>query len=187
MWTIFQSLHMEVMLCDSVSMSSVPSVYICDIFGSKCYVLYIIIIIIFILCKFQFWWSINVNIIRRTWWIIIVVYLNIMLSMKLCMVFYFFSALTKQNTKRTSFDLSIIVNKCIFLEVQHIFFHLRLPVIASDLLGFFCSTVVKCFAFQSDLIWNNVFAIRDEPDLFGVWRWLSCKFCVGISNPLKSV
>ena len=102
------------------------------------------------------------------------------------MVFYFSRMLTKQNTKRTSFDYSIIVNKCISLEVQHIFYHLRLSVIASDLLGFFCSTVVKCLSFQSDLIWNNVFAIRDEPDLFGVWRWLSCKFCVGSPNPLKS-
>ena len=57
----------------------------------------------------------------------------------------------KKNTKRTSFDYSIIVNKCISLEVQHIFYHLRLPIIASDLLGFFCSSKMFCFSVGSDL------------------------------------
>ncbi|XP_078320421.1 GATOR2 complex protein MIOS-B-like isoform X1 [Crassostrea virginica] len=33
--------------------------------------------------------------------------------------------------------------------------------------------ILQGYGLKSDLIWNNVFAIRDEPDLFGVWRWLS--------------
>ncbi|XP_061193802.1 GATOR2 complex protein MIOS-like isoform X3 [Saccostrea echinata] len=33
--------------------------------------------------------------------------------------------------------------------------------------------IIQGYGLQSDHIWHNVFAVKDEPDLFGVWRWLS--------------
>ncbi|XP_062596720.1 GATOR2 complex protein MIOS-like [Saccostrea cucullata] len=33
--------------------------------------------------------------------------------------------------------------------------------------------IIQGYGLQSDHIWHNVFAVKDEPELHGVWRWLS--------------
>ncbi|XP_056008065.1 GATOR complex protein MIOS-like isoform X2 [Ostrea edulis] len=33
--------------------------------------------------------------------------------------------------------------------------------------------IIEGYGLQSDHIWHNVFAVKDEPELHGVWRWLS--------------
>nr|XP_034309775.1 GATOR complex protein MIOS-A isoform X2 [Crassostrea gigas] len=33
--------------------------------------------------------------------------------------------------------------------------------------------ILQGYGLKSDIIWENVYAIKEEPELYGVWRWLS--------------